>query len=118
LFTQERIQFGISETIYEQRITKMKLQNIDTAVELTKSQWADSGKVYQTVHLDIKPITMDTVIYSELSRLNFRLKEKHTNKMTSSRLYSKNPYTVTTYRIEGSVKTLSVELHKLPNTVK
>jgi hypothetical protein len=103
-----------SDVIYQQRVTIMSLKDKATSVKMFKSQWTDSGKVYGMVHLDLKPLTLDTGIYAELLQLNFKLKERRLNKMRSYRLYSKDLYAVSIYRFTERTLPLSVELHKLP----
>lgn len=103
-----------SDVNQNQRITIMTLNTKSTNAEMLRSQWTDSGKIYSMVHFDLKPLTLDTGIYSELLKLNFKLKESSQHGTQSYRLYIKDLYTITIYRFIDKTLPLAVELHKLP----
>ena len=103
-----------SDVIQNQRITIMNLNTNSTNAEMLKGQWTDSGKIYKMVHFDLKPLTLDTGIYSELLKLNFKLKKTSQHGIQSYRFYTKDVYTITIYRFIDKTLPLAVELHKLP----
>jgi hypothetical protein len=103
-----------SDVIQNQRITIMTLNTKSTNAKMLKGQWTDSGKLYRMVHFDLKPLTLDTGIYSELLKLNFKLKESSQHGIQSYKLYTKDLYTISIYRFIDKTLPLAVEFHKLP----
>ncbi|HEX8607670.1 MAG TPA: hypothetical protein VF679_03400 [Pedobacter sp.] len=72
-----------SDVIYKQRVTFMNLKQNAITAEIVKTQWVDNGRINDMVHLDLRPVTLDKTIYTELSKLGFKLKESHRGNMES-----------------------------------